>query len=251
MKGGAILEAVRRARENLEAGVAMSRRFRNQSGLVPFPYCQNRLELTEHEGYVADMAATHEKLSEAYHTALDELREAGYAVPSEWRDVALYEPQIAYSELPIVRVDGRRTKFIWVIGSAPVDWSYGSKPLPDELLGCVSAGEVIGYGKEHDESDVPGAFNETVVRQWAAVLSQIEAAEQRLVERQLTWKTAAGDSDNAARDKWMHDEKTAGQTLTAIKFALAANTHGWDVIDTEQGISQAIKRYRERERLNT
>jgi hypothetical protein len=76
-------------------------------------------------------------------------------------------------------------------------------------------------------------------RSWAMVEGRLQAAsppEDKQRKRRST---------NEDRDCYCYQQKKAGQTWRAIQEAVN-NRSEWEPIDTEQGVSQAAKRYAER-----
>jgi hypothetical protein len=182
MDGHTVLAAIRAARDALESAIGFSRGFANQSGLCEFPYNSNQLEMGDVAGFIADVEDQHRDWHEAYQAAVTSLCDADYPDADRWWTLDLTAAQVAYSEIPQLRVNGVRTRFTFVMGSGPRD-----VPITDNAAGSVSAGEVIAFDPDDADTIVAGAFDCSIVREWETVLEQIRAAEQRLYEQQLAW----------------------------------------------------------------
>jgi hypothetical protein len=185
MGNDAVAAAIRTARESLEGTINFSRGFANQAGLVDFPYNSIRLSAGEESDWKAAREAEHVDADTAYQAAIDQLIDAGYPVPSNWR-IYIGEPQVAFSEVPLQRINGRIVPCTWVLGSGPISLVEGEMLLPPALLACVKAGETIGYDPSEANEIAAGAFDDSVVREWEKTLAEIQLEERRLYAAQRT-----------------------------------------------------------------
>ena len=57
---------------------------------------------------------------------------------------------------------------------------------------------------------------------------------------------APRDPSTEARDRWIYERCCAGDPYPVILAALGANAHGWNLIESVQGLHSAALRYAER-----